>query len=573
MHTSDSSHHRSRSARFVSRLLAVALALPMLAAHAGGGARGAPTGEERWYVIRMLGQNAGWMREMETLVPSGEAGAPPNIRSESELRLKVGRAEASIEVVVVSEVVESPTGAPIRMRSEQRLGALPLVSEYVWREGAVDITETQSGRDTKRSEPWPPRAKAGGDAPNANDAPADDSPILAPAAATRAFDAAAAEGKREFRARVLDPMSGLTPVAVVRTLRDDLGDKAEAFGKVVPAKAWSVTQSVTPGAESVEWIDDGGRLVRGDTSLGGLSLTLLRADKETALLPVDGPELMASTLVTPNRPIERPRETSKAVYLVRVTEGELPDLPSTASQKFERIDAKSGRVTVGERVGGLAEVGDIAPYLASTVMIGADDPAVQALAKTSVPDHEMKTVTIAVMHGPSPSWWKDTANKGLPALRKNVAEHITAKNLDVGFATASEVARTRTGDCTEHAMLLAAVLRAAKFPSRCATGLVYVDDFAGEKGVFGFHMWAQTLTRAGPLPGAGLPHDNWAWIDQDATLPERAFDAAHIALAVTAMGDEDRVNALASIAPLIGRLQIEVESVEYDPPPPTRPMR
>lgn len=537
----------------------------MLAAHAAGGVSvGAAPGaaEERWYVIRMLGQNAGWMREKETLVPSGVQGAPPNIRSDSELRLKVGRAEASIEVVVVSEVVESPAGAPIRMRSEQRLGALPLVSEYIWREGAVDITETQSGRDTKRSEPWPPKAKAGGDAPNAQGAEADDSPILAPAAATRAFDAAAAAGKREFRARVLDPMNGLTPVAVVRTLRDDLGDKTEAFGKVVPARAWSVVQSAAPGVESVEWLDDAGRLVRGDTSLGGLSLTLLRADKETALLPTSGPELMASTLVTPNRPIERPRETRKAVYIVRVTDGELPDLPTTASQKFERIDAKSGRVTVGERVGGLADVADTTPYLASTVMVGADDPAVQAVAKTDVSEAEMRRVMY--LGTPiSPTWWDDTANRGLPALRKNVSKHITAKNLDVGFATASEVARTRTGDCTEHAVLLAAALRAANIPSRCATGLVYVDDFAGEKGVFGFHMWAQALMPAEVIPPIRPGHEKSAWVDQDATLPSRAFDAAHIALAVTAMGDEDRVNALAAIAPLIGRLTVEVESIEH----------
>lgn len=537
----------------------------MLAAHAAGGvSRGAApgAGEERWYVIRMLGQNAGWMREKETLVPSGVQGAPPNIRSDSELRLKVGRAEASIEVVVVSEVVESPAGAPIRMRSEQRLGALPLVSEYVWREGAVDITETQSGRDTKRSEPWPPQAK--GDAPNAPGA-ADDSPILAPAAATRAFDAAAAAGKREFRARVLDPMSGLTPVSVVRTLRDDLGDKTEAFGKVVPARAWSVTQSAAPGVESVEWLDDAGRLVRGDTSLGGLSLTLLRADKETALLPTSGPELMASTLVTPNRPIERPRETRKAVYIVRVTDGELPDLPTTASQKFERIDAKSGRVTVGERVGGFADVADTAPYLASTVMVGADDPAVQAVAKTDVSEAEMRRVMY--LGTPiSPTWWDDTANRGLPALRKNVSKHITAKNLDVGFATASEVARTRTGDCTEHAVLLAAALRAAKIPSRCATGLVYVDDFAGKQGVFGFHMWAQALVPGTGADGGAKADGSRVWVDQDATLPHQAFDAAHIALAVTAMGDEDRVNALASIAPLIGRLTVEVESIEYDKP-------
>ena len=42
------------------------------------------------------------------------------------------------------------------------------------------------------------------------------------------------------------------------------------------------------------------------------------------------------------------------------------------------------------------------------------------------------------------------------------------------FATAAEVAQSREGDCTEHAVLLAALARACGIPSRVAIGLVYV---------------------------------------------------------------------------------------------------
>ena len=41
-------------------------------------------------------------------------------------------------------------------------------------------------------------------------------------------------------------------------------------------------------------------------------------------------------------------------------------------------------------------------------------------------------------------------------------------------ATAAEVARSREGDCTEHAVLLAALARARGIPARVAMGLVYV---------------------------------------------------------------------------------------------------
>ena len=45
-------------------------------------------------------------------------------------------------------------------------------------------------------------------------------------------------------------------------------------------------------------------------------------------------------------------------------------------------------------------------------------------------------------------------------LRELVNSHIQDKHLSTAYASASETARTASGDCTEHAVLLAAVLRA-----------------------------------------------------------------------------------------------------------------
>ena len=45
-------------------------------------------------------------------------------------------------------------------------------------------------------------------------------------------------------------------------------------------------------------------------------------------------------------------------------------------------------------------------------------------------------------------------------LEKFVFGYIDKKSLNVGYASALETARTRQGDCTEHALLLAALGRA-----------------------------------------------------------------------------------------------------------------
>ncbi len=61
------------------------------------------------------------------------------------------------------------------------------------------------------------------------------------------------------------------------------------------------------------------------------------------------------------------------------------------------------------------------------------------------------------------------------AINKWVAQNLRDKNFKAAFAAAGEVARNLTGDCTEHAVLTAAMCRAVGVPSRVVIGLVYVE--------------------------------------------------------------------------------------------------
>ena len=53
----------------------------------------------------------------------------------------------------------------------------------------------------------------------------------------------------------------------------------------------------------------------------------------------------------------------------------------------------------------------------------------------------------------------------------------------VAVPDALSTLENRMGDCNEHAMLLAAMARAAKIPTRVEAGLVYL------KGRFFYHAW------------------------------------------------------------------------------------
>lgn len=118
-----------------------------------------------------------------------------------------------------------------------------------------------------------------------------------------------------------------------------------------------------------------------------------------------------------------------------------------------------------------------------------------------------------------------------------VRKYIFGKTLSVGYASALEVATTRQGDCTEHALLLTGIARALGIPARVVTGLAYVPRFGEREHVFVPHAWIEA-------------HVDGRWQGYDAALD--GFDAGHIALAV---GDGDPVRYFAGVA-LLGRLQV-----------------
>lgn len=92
----------------------------------------------------------------------------------------------------------------------------------------------------------------------------------------------------------------------------------------------------------------------------------------------------------------------------------------------------------------------------------------------AVVDHAAKTL------GPKP----DRA-----ALVRFVGAYIEKKNLSRSLDVASVVARRKEGDCTEHAVLLAALLRAFRIPARVVMGLAIVE-LEGRVSAMG-HAWVE----------------------------------------------------------------------------------
>ena len=89
-------------------------------------------------------------------------------------------------------------------------------------------------------------------------------------------------------------------------------------------------------------------------------------------------------------------------------------------------------------------------------------------------------------------------------LEHFVFEHIVNKSYSRSFDLASRVAASGEGDCTEHAVLLAALARANGYAARVVLGNL-VLEFDEDLLAFG-HAWTEI-------------HSDGAWEIRDATLP------------------------------------------------------
>ncbi|MEM9081980.1 MAG: transglutaminase-like domain-containing protein, partial [Planctomycetota bacterium] len=218
-------------------------------------------------------------------------------------------------------------------------------------------------------------------------------------------------------------------------------------------------------------------------------------------------------------------------------DAQLPSFPSAGVQTVQAVQDEV-IVSLDLAKNRSVSVEDLTPYLAASNEVDPTDPMIVSLAQQVMQE------------------FGDSKDQGELALAMTdfVSAYVTQKDLSQGFATASEVARSKQGDCTEHAVLLAAMLRVAKIPSSVAFGLVYIEDphSAKRDGFFGFHAWTQALiTRS---DGTKI------WQDFDAAVPsEGGFDAAHILLTTTPLADDaESVPAMLSIVQAIGTIDIEV---------------
>jgi hypothetical protein len=279
-----------------------------------------------------------------------------------------------------------------------------------------------------------------------------------------------------------------------------------------------------PGAatQTRSWIDADGNVRKTVLPVMGMDLTLIACARACALAPNQGADILDHAMAQAPAALSPAWLRDGIIIDIRARSGAAPlRFAQTAEQRVSTTaDGIELRIAP---LGATAAIGsEAAPTLADTQAndwLQSDSAQIRALAQQGVDSAR-------------------TPQEKMHNLQEFVRRFIRTKDLSVGYASALEVAKNPEGDCTEHAVLLAALARAQGIPARVVDGLAYADRYAGMDHVFVPHAWVQAYV-------------DGHWQSFDAAL--NGFDSGHIALAV---GDGDPWRFFAGFDTL-GRMRIE----------------
>jgi hypothetical protein len=323
-----------------------------------------------------------------------------------------------------------------------------------------------------------------------------------------------AGAKREFY--VLDPVT----VSLVKNTAVYRGPQEISLnGSAVQAR---LVELLDPRATVKTYFDAEGRFLK---AVGVMGIEMLPEPQAKAIdlgqagTPLD---LAVSTAVAVNPPLERPMEAS--LLELAITGADLSRAPSDSRQKIEG-EAQQWRVTVRAqrpdpaRSVTIARAAQQQPrWTQSELYICSDQQNMRDLATRIVGGRTM--VVDAALKIREYVFGLMKPNAGIGTLRN-----------------ADEVLKTKEGVCRDYAILTATLCRAAKIPTRLATGVV------GWEGRFYYHAWVEVWT-------------GYEWLGLDATRPEAGISASHIKLR---QGTVDE----AFVFSLLDGAQVSLVNVKY----------
>ncbi len=462
---------------------------------------------DEWYVLTLNGKASGWAHEaMRTRTENGRQ----ILRSEQGSQIRMKRVKDELKIEQDAWFEETADGTPLRFRYRTLQAKSEVVQEGTLEGSTLTVTVTSGGTQEKKTLDW----KQG---------------TLFPAAAQRMMkEKGFAEGT-SYSYQTYDPQFGKIVTGTINVLAPE---KMKIAGQEREWVKWESSTDAMKGIKTTTWGDKDAMTWRTAVSMAGMAIVTERTDKAAALLTEKGevPEVLVQSFLRPNKKFDNARKIARAVYRITIKQGEAQAGGlAYEGQSVDKVEGNVITLTVKP-----AQPADPAPkrpiddaklkeYLAETAYLQITDPKVVAASKDAVGDE-------------TDAW------KAARKIETWVFQKISKKNFGVGFASAKEVAERLEGDCTEHAVLAAAMARAAGIPARIAVGLVSVSD------IYGGHMWTEVWVGK--------------WVGIDAAMGGEFFDATHIKMGDSAGSGQSMQEDLVNVLMYLGKMDLEVVEVD-----------
>jgi hypothetical protein len=492
--------------------LCVCLVFPLMTSLISTNSAGsdAESDDTEYFAVFMEGKKIG--HAIQSRAVSGN-----KVTTSEDVSITISRGGISMTVEMKETSIETTSGEPLAFESTQKLGAMVMkMTGRVDKQGNVTLTTSSMGTEQKRTLQWPQGA------------------VMAEGLRLMTLKKGLKEGT-QYSVKIFSP--GIMQ-AVDTKIRIGPEQNVDLLGRVVPLREVTTTLTM-PGAGdivSTGYVDRELRMQKSIMPIAGMQVEMVACAREFALGKNDVLELIDRMFLKSPEPLRNLASTKSITYLMSpVNEGANFTIPSNDNQKARRLN--NGKVILKvEPV--TASKGVKFPYK------GKDAAILEALEPTRFLQSDNEQVIALARRAVGRT--KDAA-EAAGKIEAFVANYIEHRSLSVGYASAAEVIVSKQGDCSEFAVLTAAMCRAVGIPAQVVAGVAYVDDFLGNRG-FGGHAWTQAYIGG-------------KWIGLDASFKgagRGGYDAGHIALAAGNGEPGDLFN----LAPTLGQFKIDKVTVE-----------
>lgn len=462
----------------VQYLLAICLTL------ASSGSPRLALGETDYFAVFMEGRKVGHAIQSR-IVAGGK------VTTTEKVSLTMSRADVPVTINTTETNIETTNGESLGFEVEQEFAGMPMrVVGTVDEQGKINLTAISMGAEQKSTLDWPSGA------------------VMAEGLRLLTLKKGLKQGTR-YITKIFSPT--LLQAVDAEIL---IGPKqnVDLLGRIVALTEVTTTLNMPSTGQIVltAYIDKDLRAQKSITTIAGMQVEMVTCAKEFALGENDVLELVDKMFLASPQPLDDVDSAESITYhLSPAKETDSFTVPSNDNQTVRQL--KDGAAIVRVRPAA-APAGARFPYK------GKDNTIMEAMKPTRFLQSDHKEIIVLSRHAIGGA--KDAA-EAARRIEAFVANYIENKSLSVGYASAVEVAASRQGDCSEFAVLTAAMCRAVGIPAQVAVGVAYVDDFAGLQG-FGGHAWTQAYVGG-------------RWVGLDAAFKSAGrggYGPGHIALAV-----------------------------------------